>query len=301
MMKAMYTIKHAAQLVGVSQSTLRAWETRYGVGTSRRTEAGYRIYDDEAVRSLREMRALVADGWAVSSAAAEILRRRAEPEVPRPLPVEPPRSGGADTRAFVRAAADYDVRALAAVLDERFSTASFETVVDDWLLVALRDLGLAWQKGQVSVAAEHLAAGAAARRVAMAYDAAGAPPTGPGVVIGLAPGARHDIGLLCFATAARRAGLATTYLGADVPVADWTDAVTTHGPTCVVLAVPRVDDVAATSAAVAAVREAAPDLLVAVGGSAQDLAPDGCLRLGHRIGTAATLLAHALELRVNPG
>ena len=295
----MYTIKRAAQLVGVSQSTLRAWETRYGVGTSRRTDAGYRIYDDEAVRSLQEMRALVAEGWAVSAAAAETLRRREAPNLVR-LPVDSPTSD-ADTRAFVRAAADYDVRALTAILDDRFSTASFETVVDEWLLAALRDLGSAWQKGQVSVAAEHLAAGAVARRVALAYDAAGGAATGPKVVIGMAPGARHDIGLLCFATAARRAGLATTYLGADVPVEDWRDAVTTHAPSCVVLAIPRTDDLAATAATVAALRETAPGLLVAVGGGLQDDAPDGCLRLGHRIGPAAALLAHALDRRLTPG
>lgn len=296
----MYTIKHAAQMVGVSQSTLRAWETRYGIGTAHRSASGYRLYDDEAVQSLQAMRTLVAEGWAVSAAAAETLRRRSAPPAP---PVDtapsllPP---GAETRDFVRAAADYDARRITALLDERFSTATFETVVDGWLLPALHDLGVGWETGHVSVAAEHLAAGTVARRLAISYDAAASPESGPRVVVGLPPGVRHDLGLLAFATAARRAGLATTYLGADVPVADWQAAVAARPPACVVLAVPMAQDAEATAATVTGVREVAADLIVAVGGSAQDLAPEGCLRLGHRVGPAAALLAHALGRRLTP-
>ncbi|MGH4001980.1 MAG: MerR family DNA-binding transcriptional regulator, partial [Pseudonocardiaceae bacterium] len=34
----MYTIKHAAQQVGISTATLRAWERRYGVIAPHRSE-----------------------------------------------------------------------------------------------------------------------------------------------------------------------------------------------------------------------------------------------------------------------
>jgi methanogenic corrinoid protein MtbC1 len=46
-------------------------------------------------------------------------------------------------------------------------------------------------------------------------------PLPPRVLLGLAPGARHEIGLFAFAVAVRRNGLATDYLGADLPVEDW--------------------------------------------------------------------------------
>lgn len=291
----MYTIKRAAEQVGLSASTLRAWEVRYGVGTSRRTEAGYRIYDDRSLRALRLMRQLVDEGWSVRAAAEETLRRTATPAPPA---APDPREAASPTDELVRAAADYDQARLDALLDRQFSTASFETVVDGWLLPALRELGTAWETGRVSVSGEHLAANAVARRLSAAYDAAGdAGGSAPRVVLGLPPGARHDLGLLCFATAVRRAGLATTYLGADVPVDDWATAMTAQQPDCIVLAVPMADDAEATAHTVAAIESAAPSVLVAIGGSAQDLAPDRCLRLGHRIGAAATLLAHALERR----
>ena len=113
-------------------------------------------------------------------------------------------------------------------------------------------------------------------------------------MVGLPPGARHDLGLMSFATAARRAGMATSYLGADIPVDDWVTAVTTRAAAAAVLAVPMERDVPALTETVAALEERAPGVVVAVGGGFQDLAPASCLRLGHQVGPAAALLAERL-------
>lgn len=289
----MFTIKHAADQVGVSVSTLRAWERRYGVGTARRTDAGYRLYDEEAVRALSLMQSLVRAGWSVRAAAEETRRRTTGAPAPSPAPATLG-DVGADDTALVGVAASYDADGLAMVLDERFGTASFETVVDGWLLPALRQLGVAWESGRVTVAGEHLVAHGVGRRLAAAYDAAGDNGAAPRVVIGLPPGARHELGLLSFATAARRAGLSTTYLGTDVPVADWAAAVASRPTACAVLAVPTAADADAVADTVAAIEAGSPEVLIGVGGSAQDLAPRRCLRLGHAVGPAAALLAHKL-------
>src|SRR6187431_1991425 len=69
----MYTIKEAALRTGLTEPVLRAWERRYGVVTPARTAGGYRVYDETALRRLRSMRRLIADGWSASSAAAAIV------------------------------------------------------------------------------------------------------------------------------------------------------------------------------------------------------------------------------------
>ena len=294
----MFTIKHAAEQVGVSVSTLRAWERRYGVGTPRRTDSGYRLYDEQAVRALSTMKSLVSEGWSVRSAAEEV-NRRSTATVP-PAAFSAPSVGSADEaaddRALVRAAEEFDAAGLTAALDRRFGAASFEAVVDDWLLPALRDVGLGWESGRVTVAGEHLVAGGVARRLSAAYDAAGDNAAGPRVVVGLPPGSRHELGLLAFATAARRSGLSTTWLGADVPVEDWVAAVEARAADCVVLAIPTDDDARAGADTVAALEASRPGLLVAVGGAEQDLAPAHCLRLGHEVGPAARLLVERLTV-----
>lgn len=292
----MFTIKHAARLVGVSEATLRAWERRYGIGSPSRTEAGYRLYDDAAVQALETMKQLVDEGWPVRGAAEETLRRlsRAEAAQTR-TSTEAGRTYAAgecgDLDAFVPLAQAYDVSGLDDLLDERFASASFETVVDDWLLPALSRLGAAWEAGEVSVAGEHLVSHGVTRRLSAAYEAAGDTRVGSQVVIGLPPGSRHDLGLLCFATAARRVGLAPRYLGTDVPTEDWMRAVSPAEVRAVVLSAPLSQDLGALEAVVDAVRLTRPDVLVAVGGRHQDEAPQYCLRLGHRIGDAADELA----------
>lgn len=283
----MYTIKHAAQLVGVSVSTLRAWERRYGVGTTKRTAAGYRLYDDEAVRTLTAMHTLVLDGWSVRAAAEEVRRRRTAtpdfgPETPK------------DEHPFVQVAAALDSRALCAVLEAGFESQPFEPMVDTWLLPGLRDVGIAWAGGRISVAGEHFVATAVSRRLSAAYEAAEHDDSGPRIVFGLPSGARHDLGLLAFATAMRLRGANTTYLGADVPAADWANVAETQPIDCVVLAAPMDADAEAAAHAIATVHARRPHALMAVGGSAQDLVLAPSVRLGHEIGTAAQTLAEHL-------
>lgn len=300
----MYTIKNAADLVGLSESTLRAWERRYGVGASARTQAGYRVYDEGDLQTLRSMKSLVDAGWSVRLAADEVRSRAAEgtpvvrtPEAGRsakPLPLE----AGVDE--LVPYAVRFDVHGLSALLDQRFGQSSFETVVDDWLLPALQRIGTGWEAGEVSVAGEHFVSHAVVRRLAASYDAAGENRAGPQVVLGLAPGSRHDLGLLCFATAARRAGLGTRYLGTDVPLSDWERAVRPPAVACAVIAVPRAEDVACVGETVARLRAVRPGLLVALGGSHQEavsVGGDDCVHLGHRVGAGAALLAEHLVAR----
>lgn len=294
----MYTIKRAAEKVGVSESTLRAWERRYGVGATRRTESGYRLYDEHDMQALALMRALIDDGWS-AQAAAEEMHSRMTPEGRRTGPVDTSGTTDDDTAELIRIAAALDAPALGTLLDRQFGAASFEAVADAWLLPALHALGAAWESRHVTVAGEHMVAHAVTRRLSAAYDAAGDNAIGPRLVLGLPPGSRHEIGLLAFAIAARRTGLSTTYLGADVPTPDWITAATTgpgRGAACAVLAAPTAADESAVQQTAEALRATRPDLLVAVGGSAQELAPPWCIKLGHHVGPAAAMLAERLAV-----
>ncbi|HSX68900.1 MerR family transcriptional regulator [Nocardioides sp.] len=295
----MYTIKRAAEQLGISESTLRAWERRYGVGATQRTESGYRLYDGRDLQALGLMRALIDEGWP-AQAAAEEMRRRMSSDDRRPAPVHTGATDGDDTAALIRIAAALDAPALGTLLDQQFSAASFEAVADRWLLPALHALGVAWKDQQITVAGEHMVAHAITRRLSAAYDAAGDNLMAPRLLIGLPPGARHELGLLAFATAARRAGLSTIYLGADVPTSEWITAATTGAVgdvACAVLAAPTEADSSAVRETADALRAARPDLLVAVGGSAQEFAPPWCVKLGHHVGPGAALLAERLAVR----
>ena len=304
----MYTIKQAAVRSGVSVPLLRAWERRYGVVSPARTASGYRLYDDEALTRLRTMRRLVDEGWTPSSAAAAVLEDRA------PVPSSDPSHEAARPEAatelverFIEAATRLDAIEVERVLDAMFADGTFETVADRHLLPALVALGAAWVAGRLDVAAEHAASHAVLRRLSAAFQAAGgATPADRSVVVGLPPGARHELGALAFAVAARRASLPVLYLGPDLPAADWIATVRRTRARAAVIGVVSVDDARAAAQVASALRADDPGLVIALGGgaagtAAEVLADERKARvaiLPNGVGPAVAALREALETRL---
>jgi methanogenic corrinoid protein MtbC1 len=287
-----YTVKRAAELTGIPADTLRMWERRYAVVEPTRSPGGYRLYDDSALRRLSAMRSLVDSGWAPREAARRVLADAIRGVDAVPVPAADVRG---DVGALARIAREYDSPALDAVLDEGFATGSFEQVVDSWLMPALGALGAAWRDGSVTVAGEHFVSAAVARRLAAAFDAAGRSGPGPCAVVGLARGSRHELGVLAFATALRRAGLAVVYVGGDLPPEEWVDLVAARSAVAVVLGVPTPEDVPAVRETVEAVSRAHPGVGVLVGGGCQSEVGGVAQPLGHAVGPAAQQLAASLS------
>lgn len=302
----MYTIREASARSGVGTPLIRAWERRYGVVSPVRTPAGYRLYDDAALRVLATMRSLIDSGWTASEAARAITGGEVSVEEAAPGPAA--ESGDTPTAVaanrarmigqFVSAAETASAAGTEAALDDILASASFEAVVDDLLLPAAAALGDSWSAGRMSVAAEHAASGAVARRLAAAYQGAGIQARTP-VVVGLPPGSRHELGALAFAAALRRQGTGVLYLGADVPVDGWVDAVTRNRARAAVIGVVTEGDRPAAAAVIAALGRANVPV-VAVGGSAagggREWAGDA-LRLPERVVDAAVVVAKAVRGR----
>lgn len=296
-MQTMYTIKRAAQLTGVPEASLRAWERRYGVIVPHRSESGYRLYDREALAVISTMRRLVADGWA-PAAAAEAIRSGTTLATPDEeagdvndvaSELTPPATVTC-TERFLRATAQLDIAGIDQSLDEGFGLGSFEHVVDSWLFPTLAALGEGWVRGEIDIAGEHAASHAVHRRLSAAFDAAGSRSRGPKVVVGLPPGSQHALGALAFATAIRRRGFDVLYLGADLPASAWETAVAGHAARAAVLAVVTPEDrpAAVAVAELLARHHLAP--LVCVGGAAGSRLAAGVRELPSSIGAAAEQL-----------
>ena len=304
----MYTIKEASARSGVGAPLIRAWERRYGVIRPVRTPSGYRLYDEATIRVLVAMRSLVASGWTASEAARAIgsgeVRLDDVVPVARPTLAPGRPSPGPDHRQqliarFVRAAEANSAPDTESVLDEMLASGSFESIVDDLLLPAAAALGDAWAEGRLSVAGEHAASGAMGRRLAAAFQAAGAPRK-VSVVVGLPPGSRHELGALAFAAALRRRGIGVLYLGSDVTVDGWVDALARTRAKAAVVGVITDDDRESAADVVAALL--AHDVpLVAVGGaaSATPLSANsgGAVQIPDRVVEAAASIAEAVGRR----
>lgn len=295
----MYSIKQASIRSGVSVPLIRAWERRYGVVSPKRTPSGYRLYDDQAIATLVRVRELTETGWTASEASRAVLEGEVAVKVPRTLPATAITSDEAHAQVtdlitrFVDSAAEMDIAATGAALDEIFARGSYESIVDDLLMPALIALGQAWSEGRVDVAAEHAASAAVHRRLSALYEAA-ATMEDALVVVGLPPGSRHELGALAFAVALRRRGVGVLYLGPDVPVASWAHVIERNRARVAIMSVVQVVDRASALEVADALRDIGSSPVMAVGGGSSDwdgAREAGMVVLPERINDAAGVAA----------
>lgn len=71
---ARYTVRAAAQRLGVPTATLRSWSHRYGVGPIGHAPGRHRLYTDADISALRHMSTLIAKGVNPRSAASVVMQ-----------------------------------------------------------------------------------------------------------------------------------------------------------------------------------------------------------------------------------
>ncbi|TRY18188.1 MerR family transcriptional regulator [Tessaracoccus rhinocerotis] len=282
---AVYTVKQVATLTGVTEPTLRAWERRYGVVEPARSSGGYRLYDETQVALLREMAALVSNGVPASHAAAALRSRPAAAEQ------GPPTQPSGDS--LVEAAEALDPVKLHRVIDQAFGSAPFEQVAEHWLPEQLLRIGEAWEHGRLDVSQEHFASASLMGAIAGVFSAAPEPNPASSVLVGLPPGARHDLMLFAFAACLKRTGTAVVYLGTDVPEGSWLAAASEARPRAAVLGVTAPEEVPRAQAIIDGLKGVTPPLSVWVGGS-QRHAVTGAEQLPDEVARAAALLHRSL-------
>jgi hypothetical protein len=83
---AALTIGEVARRTGLSTSTLRAWERRYGVLRPARSAGGHRRYGSLDLDRVHAVRHLISRGWSTEAAAMAVARDLPEPGPPGPGP-----------------------------------------------------------------------------------------------------------------------------------------------------------------------------------------------------------------------
>jgi methanogenic corrinoid protein MtbC1 len=226
-------IGELARRTGVSTHALRVWENRYQLLTPQRSANGYRRYSAEDERRVREMMRLRDQGVAAGDAAARVLAGA----LGRSRPQDLDWLLGDLLAAFTA----YDESTAHAVIDAALVGHPLEQVLDRLFFPALRNLGDAWEVGEVSVAQEHYASSLIRGRMLglgpeLSRASRSADGQMPVAVLACTTHERHDIGLLALDLLLRRDGWQVTFLGADTPVPSVVELATDLGAALVVLA-----------------------------------------------------------------
>ncbi|MET9632054.1 MerR family transcriptional regulator [Lentzea sp. NPDC006480] len=181
-----------ARMLGISPTTLRTWDRRYGLGPTTRHEGKHRRYNDDDVARLKRMVELTASGVAPASAAASL------------TPGDPDFWAAADELDAAR------MRRVAVGLIARHG------VVHTWdavLLPFLIELGERVSSNVAGIEVEHVAS----LSISDAMRVSGSAAEVPSVVLACAPDEQHSLPLDVLAAALAEQGRASRNLGARVP------------------------------------------------------------------------------------
>lgn len=217
-----YRIQVAAQVSGVKEGLIRAWERRYGVLDPARTPAGYRTYSDQDIEVLKRLKQLTDEGVSIAQAVellpsirrevkAQLSKKKKTLKAPRAAQLQRWRDD------ILLAAQRLDQTAIEATLDEAMHSTAPIPFYEDLIAPLLREVGDRWHKGTLSVAEEHLISTAVRQRIVSLLAEAPKRATRH-VVCACPPYDQHELGLLGAALRFRHAGWKVTFLGARTPV-----------------------------------------------------------------------------------
>ncbi|PJE97024.1 transcriptional regulator [Streptomyces carminius] len=250
-----------ARRLGVSPTTLRSWDRRYGLGPTVRADGRHRRWSPRDIAVLERMCRLTAAGVPPAEAARQARAPGSPPTpAPEPLPAAPPpRTGGGNTlpvgavgpecRGLARAAVRLDAPALDRLLDRAITDHGVVAAWEEVIMPALRAAGRKWAtsngtsdtpSGERYVEVEHLLSwhvSSALRRVT-ARPRPGPEPSpapGPPLLLACAPDETHTLPLEVLTAALNERGLPVRMFGAAVPPEALEEAVRRTGPAAVVL------------------------------------------------------------------
>ncbi|MFF4130641.1 MerR family transcriptional regulator [Streptomyces mirabilis] len=244
-----------ARRLGVSPTTLRSWDRRYGVGPTVRTDGRHRRWTPQDVAMLEEMCRLTSAGVppaeAARTAQESVGRNRPGPELPgggdRPgghrsqaagaLPLGDVRQ---ECRGLARAAVRLDAPTVGDQLASLVARYGVVLAWDEVMVPTLHAVGRKWESsGDRYVEVEHLLSwhiSRALHRATAPVGPVGSPAAAAGpVVLACVPGEQHSLALEALHAGLVELGLPTRMFGAAVPTEALTAAVRRLGPKAVLL------------------------------------------------------------------
>ncbi len=253
-----WRIKEFAARVGVQEVTLRAWERRYDLLQPQRSDGGFRLYSRADERRIRAMQAHMARGISAAQAAALAI---SESTAATPAPARP----AALVDGLVEAASAFDATRIDVLLDAAFAAGRLPAI-RDVVLPALVEIGLRWERADITVAHEHFASHLVERRL-LTLAAGWEDGAGHLALLACPPGERHVLGLLCFGLLLADRGWRIAYLGEDTPIDQIADASASLGPDVVVLCSLRPEHLIASAAEIGRLARRHHTILAGAGAS----------------------------------
>ena len=282
-----FNLKVVLKETGLAADTLRAWERRYGLPMPQRTAGGHRLYSQRDIETIKWLMQRQEEGLSISRAVDlwnEQISSGTDPlagsvqtsSVLAPsLPVQyqsPDTTLDALRAAWIEACMNFSESTSEQVLNQAFSMFPVESVCIEVLQKGMTEIGELWYQNRASVQQEHFASALAIRKLDTLLSASPAPTRDQTVLVGCPSEELHTFTPLLLSLLLRRRGLNVLYLGANVPVSQFTETIQSSKADLVVL----IAQLLTTAATLqqTTLRLSSQNILVAYGGRIFSLRPE---------------------------
>lgn len=228
-----WSIAEVERETGLGKDTLRVWERRYGFPVPLRDRLGERVYPDEQLQRLRQLKRLLDGGHRpgkvvplgedeiqamlqAEPTATRLAGRKAEKERQEGVP--------SDIAAWVKCLAQDRTDLVRQALQQQIVRQGLGGVVDQLVAPLCVEVGQAWMRGELSVYQEHLFTETLQTLLREAIGSVDASGHGlqrqPRILLTTTPNEQHGLGLLMAECHFALASCVRYVLGTCTPVAD---------------------------------------------------------------------------------
>lgn len=237
-----YNLSAVLKETGVSADVLRAWERRYNLPKPQRTSGGHRLYSQYDVATVKWLRARQAEGLSISRAVSlwrEIVNAGQDPLVEDTIPAAVPEEAFLPSEnerldmlrnSWLNACLAFDAGKAEEIINQAFAMYSVEMVCFEILRKGIHEIGQLWYADKASVQQEHFATALAMRRIEALITTMPNATREQTILIGCPFGEWHTFPVLLLTLLLRRRGFRVVYIGANVPLEQLEQTITSIRP-----------------------------------------------------------------------
>jgi DNA-binding transcriptional MerR regulator len=213
-----FTIKELESLSGIKAHTIRIWEQRYNFLRPSRTTTNIRRYNNEELKTLLTVALLNKYGYKISKIDEMPPEQRTEAVLNLQ---QPDAYDEYVINELIGCMIDLKSNEFEKLLSKEIGERGIEKTISGIIFQFLERVGILWQTNRLRPVQEHIVSAIIRQKIIYAIDGLPFPQNeSPLFILFLPEGEHHELGLLYVYYLLRSRGLATIYLGADVPLKD---------------------------------------------------------------------------------
>lgn len=232
-----YSIRYLEGISGVKAHTIRIWEQRYKLLKPKRSSSNIRFYDDDQLRRMLNVTALLDLGFKISH-IGEMSDARIYRELKRHL--DESKGDSVVFQHFVNeliiSSLNFDKYSFENHFNSCVLKFGFAATIENVLYPTMKRIGVLWQSEEMNPSQEHFISNLVRQKLYSAIDGLPEPArSSRKCILFLPENEHHEIGLLYFNYLLIGSGIKTIYLGENVPVENVRHAARSIKPTHLIL------------------------------------------------------------------